>query len=283
MALPRISIVTPAYRAEQFIESTITSVVSQGYPDLEYIVLDCTGDATADILRRHDESIHHWRSAPDEGQYAAVTEGFAMATGEVLGWLNADDILLPRSLFVIGEIFAQFPEIDWITTNKPGLMDASGALAHFGYVPGFNARAFLDGFYLQGAAPKGFFIQQEATFFRRSLWEKAGACIPPFPLAGDFALWCEFYKHAELVSVAYPLAAFRVVEGQRSEAIDAYLAEGRVALANLRQAVNYAPSAPFPENPVYPSRVIMNQNPRQVGAGWTIVPYNYAPMTDISL
>ena len=185
MALPRISIVTPAYRAEQFIESTITSVVSQGYPDLEYIVLDGAGDSTADILRRHDESIHHWRSAPDEGQYAAVTEGFAMATGEVLGWLNADDILLPRSLFVIGEIFAQFPEIDWITTNKPGLMDASGALAHFGYVPGFNARAFLDGFYLQGAAPKGFFIQQEATFFRRSLWEKAGACIPPFPLAGD--------------------------------------------------------------------------------------------------
>jgi glycosyltransferase involved in cell wall biosynthesis len=174
MSLPRISIVTPSFRSEKYIESTIRSLVSQGYPELEYIVLDGAGDSTADILRRYDEHIHFWRSAPDEGQYAAITEGFAMASGEVLGWLNADDILLPRALFVVGEIFAQFPQVEWITTMKPGILDANGSLAHFGFLPGFNSKAFLDGFYLPGTAAKGFFIQQESTFFRRSLWEPRG-------------------------------------------------------------------------------------------------------------
>lgn len=283
MSLPRISIVTPSFRSEKYIESTIRSLVSQDYPELEYIVLDGAGDSTADILRRYDEHIHFWRSAPDEGQYAAITEGFAMASGEVLGWLNADDILLPRALFVVGEIFAQFPQVEWITTMKPGILDANGSLAHFGFLPGFNSKAFLDGFYLPGTAAKGFFIQQESTFFRRSLWERAGARIPPYPLAGDFALWCEFFKHTGLYGVSYPLSAFRTVEGQRSEDVDRYLAECREALAQLRRTSNYDSSVPLGEAPRYTGHMVVNRNRKRPDSGWDIIPYEFSPMTDISL
>lgn len=86
--------VTPAYKAARFIEATIRSVLDQGYPNLEYIVLDGAGDETAEILRRYDTQLAFWRSSPDDGQYTAITEGLNKATGEIVCWLNADDMLL---------------------------------------------------------------------------------------------------------------------------------------------------------------------------------------------
>jgi len=243
MTLPKISIVTPCFNAEKHLESTLRSVLDQGYPNLEYIVMDGgSSDATAQILQRYAPELHFWVSEKDAGQYDAINRGFTKATGDVLCWLNADDMLLPKSLFVVGEIFAQLPQVEWLSTLQPGSFDANGYLARITHLPGFSKAAFLDGLYLPTTAKKGYWLQQESTFWRRSLWEKIGQQIPSYQLAGDFALWCKFYEHAQLYGVQYPLAGFRMIEGQRSEDITLYMQEASAALSQLRKESRWAPA-----------------------------------------
>ncbi len=234
--LPKISIVTPSFKSAHHIESTIKSILSQGYPNLEYIVVDGAGDDTAAILTRYASELAYWCSEPDEGQYDAINKGFRRATGDVLMWLNADDMLLPNALFVVGEIFRDLPEVDWISSLNPTGWDASGYLWGSFDIPGFSKQAFLDGLNHTGVQRHGCWIQQESTCFRRTLWEKAGGAMPAGSrLAGDFALWCAFYRHADLVGVTYPIGGFRSRAGQRSEAADAYATEAFAELSKLRE------------------------------------------------
>lgn len=289
---PRITVVTPAYKAARLIEATMKSVLDQNYPNLEYIVLDGAGDHTGEILARYDSQLAHWRSAPDHGQYAAINEGFARTTGDILCWLNADDMFHPRSLFVVASVFARFAEVDWLSSLTPTLWDASGQLAAFTSTPGFSREALLDGLYLPGTMAKGYWIQQESTFFRRSLWEKAGGKIPDYSLAGDFALWCEFARHADLVGQDYPLAGFRLVEGQRSQAVADYMGQGRAALDALRSDQHWLPGrnqrlrqsmlAKIPklrgllrEQAGYRASKIINPDLRQPVIDWQMVDYRF--------
>src|SRR5438093_1566683 len=95
----RISLVTPSYNQAAFLTQCIDSVVGQRYPDLEYLVLDGgSTDGSAEILRKRAAELSYWRSSPDQGQAAAIREGFERATGEILGWLNSDDFLEPGAL-----------------------------------------------------------------------------------------------------------------------------------------------------------------------------------------
>src|SRR6266849_8649816 len=113
MRLPRLSIVTPSYNQGGYLGQTIESVLSQDYPDLEYIVLDGgSRDGSVEIIRKVEPRLAYWRSSPDGGQTAALREGFERATGEVLGWLNSDDWLEPGALRTVGESFAAHPEVD---------------------------------------------------------------------------------------------------------------------------------------------------------------------------
>ncbi|MEM6265761.1 MAG: glycosyltransferase family 2 protein [Bacteroidota bacterium] len=97
--LPKISIVTPSYNQAQFIEDTMQSVLGQRYPNLEYIVMDGgSNDGSADLIQRCEDQLAHWQSAKDDGQAAAINEGFALATGDILAWLNSDDMYMPGAL-----------------------------------------------------------------------------------------------------------------------------------------------------------------------------------------
>ena len=150
-----------------------------------------------------------------------------------MGWLNADDHHLPWTLSLVDEMFERFPEIDWLTTQYPLTVDESGRAVQTGYGGGFNADAFRRGGNLPG---RGWFatgfVQQESTFWRRSLWEKAGARVDAsLKLAGDFELWCRFFDHAPLYAVAAPLAAFRRHPGQKTATrFQAYLDEAEDVL-----------------------------------------------------
>lgn len=106
MTLPRISIVTPAYNAEEFIEETITSVLEQNYPNLQYIVIDGgSTDKTPEIIRKYEHYLAYWVSEPDKGQSDAIAKGLAICNGEVFNWLNADDTYTQGSLSIVGEHF----------------------------------------------------------------------------------------------------------------------------------------------------------------------------------
>lgn len=239
----KLSVVTPCYNQVTTLEATIRSVLSQGYPNLEYIIIDGgSSDGTVDIIRKYAPQLHFWCSEPDEGQYAAINKGFRHSTGEVMAWLNGDDFYIPGALRAVGSIFGDLAQVEWLTSLAQVTADGSGACIDCNKVPGFSRDAFLDGAYLPGGGQQFFsFIQQESTFWRRSLWERAGPIDPSYALAGDFDLWSRFFRcTSRLYCTPAPLGCFRYLDGQKSGCgREVYLEEGLRALSRLRREVNW--------------------------------------------
>lgn len=207
-----VSIVTPSFNQGRFLDETIQSVLGPGLAGLQYVVIDggSTDDSPA-ILRRYGNRLAYWCSEPDGGQYDAINKGFALTTGEVMGWLNSDDMYTPWALSIVAEIFETFPEVEWLTTLFPLRWDARGRAVRCSRRDGFSHAAFLLGENLpvgQWYAPG--WLQQESTFWRRSLWERSGGKLDTrWEIAADFDLWRRFFQHAELYAVDTPLAGFR--------------------------------------------------------------------------
>jgi GT2 family glycosyltransferase len=229
-----ISVVTPSLDQGSFLEETIRSVLDAPTPPAEYVVVDggSTDDSVA-ILERYDGRLTAWSSEPDDGMYDAIHKGFARTSGDVMAWLNAGDTYQPWTLSVVQELFAAFPELEWLTTQRPLTLDEAGRVVACEFVGGYAADSFRAGVNLPGGdwfARAG--IQQESTFWRRSLWERTGGRLSAsLQYAGDFELWLRFFDAgAALVSLDAPLAAHRVHRGQKTTTLDAYVAEATAAL-----------------------------------------------------
>lgn len=239
---PRISLVTPSFNQAQYLEECLDSLLSQGYPNLECLVLDGgSSDGSVEIIRRHEKHLAHWRSAPDQGQYWAVREGFRLCTGEIMGWLNSDDKHHPASLFLLAALFTHFPEVRWLM-GCPNIWTADGALETLLEPPPVWARAD----YLSGRIGPPH-IQQESTFWRRELWLAAGGG-PDASLgfAGDMELWSRFFRHAQLYTADALLGGFRRQPQQKTSAMAAYDAEAAAVIAREADLSRAAATPPLP-------------------------------------
>ncbi|HMJ67956.1 MAG TPA: glycosyltransferase [Cyclobacteriaceae bacterium] len=209
MEWPRISIVTPVFNQVQYLEQTILSVIGQKYPNLEYVIIDGgSSDGTLDIIKKYEKHLTRWVSEKDNGMYDALQKGFAGTTGEIMLWINSDDILHAGAFETIVEVFSSFPQIDWITGLNT-IIDEQGRLSRAYPARRFSKYHFLT-FDFQ-------YIQQESTVWRRSLWERAGGRLETSSrLAADFELWLRFIHLTQLYTCNLLIGGFRRRKDQLS-------------------------------------------------------------------
>ncbi|HEY4194323.1 MAG TPA: glycosyltransferase family 2 protein [Mucilaginibacter sp.] len=221
---PKISIITPSYNDGEYLERTILSILSQNYPNLEYIIIDGgSNDGSVDIIKKYADKLAYWVSEPDKGMYYALQKGFSKSTGEVMGWLNSDDMLHTLSLFTIGQVFGDFPEIKWLQ-GIPNTVDEDDRIVHTAAVYDVDKLFF----YQKKHVDAKIYIQQESTFWRRDLWQKAGDHISTdYKFAGDFELWIRFFQFEKLHNIYAFTGSFRLSKsGQASvENYPAYVDE----------------------------------------------------------
>jgi hypothetical protein len=200
---PPIVLVTPVFNSVRYIEQTIQSVISQRYANLEYFIIDGgSNDGTVEIIRKYEKEITGWVSEPDRGMYDALNKGFARSKNELMGWISATDVLQPCGLFVAASVFRTFPDVEWIT-GIPTVVDELGMTVDVQRLPHWSRTRVLMG--------ANRHIQQESTFWRRGLWERAGGRTEDSLRAGgDFELWLRFFRHAQLYSVEALIGAWRL-------------------------------------------------------------------------
>jgi glycosyltransferase involved in cell wall biosynthesis len=255
----KISIVTPSYNQAAYLEQCMRSVLDQRYPNLEYVVMDGgSTDGSTNVIGKYEDQLLHWESHPDNGHYDAINRGFAKTSGEIMAWLNSDDLYTPWTLSTISEVFTLYPEVEWITTLHQVVWNDRGQAILVRNVPGYNRNSFLRGENLLTRPWNGRFeIQQESTFWRRSLWERSGGKVDTsYHLAGDFELWARFYEHADLHGVGAILGGFRVhgsqktatqlgqYYGEAEHVLSHYAAKPRGRLAGLFRRYFMIPAEP---------------------------------------
>ncbi|MFH0344160.1 MAG: FkbM family methyltransferase [Chromatiales bacterium] len=220
---PKISIVTPAFNQGRYLEETIRSVLMQGYPDLEYVVVDGgSSDNTRKILDRYEADLACCIRERDDGQSDALNNGFAHTSGEILAWLNSDDQHLPWTLATVAEAFDRW-DTDMIVGGILGIRGfaRSPAFSHHCALPA-NAVIKLPLEQIadfEGEWQKGKFFFQPEVFWRRGIWEATGARVRrDLHFALDYELWLRFAKHgASVVHIPDNLAVFRIHEGQKTK------------------------------------------------------------------
>lgn len=164
--LPRITVVMPSYNQGKYLEAAIQSILTQNYPNLEFIIRDggSTDDSVA-IIRRYESYISHWTSEPDDGPADVINRAFAGATGEILAWLNSDDMYMPGALHAAAGAFLAWPDTD-LVYGEGWYIDEKGTRIE----PCRFVRRQFERRYLVNKDP----ILQPAAFWKRSLWKSTG-------------------------------------------------------------------------------------------------------------
>ncbi len=199
---PKISIITPSYNQGQFLEETILSVLNQEYPNLEYLIIDGgSTDNSLEIIKKYEDQLAYWVSEKDRGQTDAINKGFHKCTGDILHWLNSDDVLLSGSLNLVAEFLEQHHDIDCVIGDLE-VIDPNGQFLILKKAIPFDFKTAL---YTSCLVP------QPSTLFTRRAWGKTGDLDISLYYQMDF----EYFLRMAKVGVKFgllkkPLAKFRL-------------------------------------------------------------------------
>ncbi|WP_298287508.1 glycosyltransferase family 2 protein [uncultured Lutibacter sp.] len=223
---PKITVVTPNYNQADFIETTIQSVLNQKYPNLEYLIIDGgSTDGSVAIIEKYKKELAFWSSEPDFGMYHAINKGFSKATGDIMCWINSDDVLWENSLFNVAKLFSENPKMNWLQ-GYPSVINENGTVI---YKREQVYSKYYFYFRLHEVSFK--FIQQESTFWTKELWDKTGAYLDTdYKLAADFDLWMRFFNYEKVYCTQLQLGAFRKRKGQMSSNQKSYIAETKTSI-----------------------------------------------------
>ncbi len=183
--LPKISIVTPSLNQGKYLEKTILSVLDQGYPNLEYLIIDGGSiDNSVEIIKKYAKHLNYWVTEPDRGQSHAINKGFERATGDIMGWLNSDDYYTPNALKTVVETFLSNPQA--------GAMVGAGQM-----VNGAGNVLLQESFDVTVASLYNFinkFFMQPSCFFTKEAWQSCGPLTEEIHLSMDLDLWLRITK-----------------------------------------------------------------------------------------
>lgn len=271
----KFSIVTPSFDRPEFLDATIESVVSQaGDFEIDYVIQQASENSEVEsILARWERKLGGGGYASkcralrfrvfresDNGMYDGINRGFAKTDGDVMAWINSDDIYHPGAFAAVEEIFRTYPQVYWLV-GIPNAINTYGTLTGYDAFPRAYSREFISRGLHRGENHRFRlnWIPQDSTFWRRDLWEAVGGRLnASLRYAADFQLWQSFAKHAELVKVQAMLGAYRFHGAQITAEPKRYLAEigppppvpfGWKLLATLQRA------SPLTESIVFGKRI----------------------------
>jgi len=207
---PKITIVTPSYKQSIYIERTILSIINQNYPNLEYIIRDgLSEDGTSEIVNKYKKNIYQYYSQKDLGQANAINLGFSESSGEIMAWLNSDDLYLPHTFIKVISIFNDHPEIDVVYGHRI-IIDENDQQIGRWIMPKHNSEVLNWADY----------IPQETLFWRRKIWDKIGKSLDEdFQFAMDWNLILKFKAAgANFFRINDYLACFRIHTAQKTSA-----------------------------------------------------------------
>jgi glycosyltransferase involved in cell wall biosynthesis len=197
---PQVSIVTPSYNQGQFLEETIRSVLLQGYPDLEYIIIDGgSTDGSMEVISKYEPWLAYWVSEPDRGQSHAINKGWGLATGDILAWLNSDDTYQPEAIYLAVRALIQHPDAALVYGHY-NCVDENSHVIQTVQSPPFDARRLL-------AVD---FIPQQTVFIRSGALHQVGLLNESYQCVMDYDLWLRMARLFPFTKVDAVLANFRL-------------------------------------------------------------------------
>lgn len=221
---PRISIVTPSYNQAQFLEETIRSVLLQGYPNLEYIIMDGgSTDGSVDIIHKYEPWLSYWISEPDNGQSDAINKGWLRARGEILAWINSDDTYEPNALQKVAEFFMKNKDVDMVYGDC-NIIDKTSQ---------FKEKCPTMDFDLEALVCNKWFIPQQSTFIRRKVLEVVGILNVDLHLVMDWELWLRIaMKEFKICYLPHTLANFRIWAAAKTSSQSERSGEEKIKVLN---------------------------------------------------